>query len=148
MADIGAGDGQLARFLWRSGEHPAVIATELRPGPLGRLRTAVEDTGIEVRVGAGLAPLAPGEVDVVVIAGMGGLRILEMLVEAAPVVARLRRLVLVPAQAAAELEAGLAAASCVLEEVRRVRQGGRDYTVLAARPAGPAGLARHPEATG
>jgi tRNA (adenine22-N1)-methyltransferase len=74
VADVGAGHGALAATLALAGTSH-VIATELPGGPLAELRRnlaawALEDR-VEVRCGAGLDPLARGEVDVVVVAGVG-----------------------------------------------------------------------------
>ena len=66
MADVGCGDGQLAAHLAARGHR--VVATEARPGPAARARARLG----ECRLGDGLEPLVPGEVDVIVVAGMGG----------------------------------------------------------------------------
>ncbi len=57
------------------GPVPRIIATELSAGPLRELRANLAawrlSERVEVRCGPGLAPLAPAEVDVAVIAGVG-----------------------------------------------------------------------------
>src|SRR5438874_5256025 len=64
VADIGCGDGQLAAHLAARGHR--VVATEARPGPAARARERLGDC----RLGPGLEPLVPGEVEVIVMAGM------------------------------------------------------------------------------
>jgi tRNA (adenine22-N1)-methyltransferase len=50
-----------------------VVITDIAEGPLAVARANAERYGLtDCRLGDGLAPLSPGEVDVVVIAGMGG----------------------------------------------------------------------------
>jgi tRNA (adenine22-N1)-methyltransferase len=74
IADVGAGHGALCAGL-SARTHARIIATEISAGPLRELRAnlaAWELTErVEVRCGPGLAPLAPAEVDAVVIAGVG-----------------------------------------------------------------------------
>jgi tRNA A22 N-methylase len=74
VADVGAGHGALCAMLAADG-CPRVIATEASAGPLAELHRNLEAWGVrgrvEVRCGAGLTPLLPHEVDVVVIAGLG-----------------------------------------------------------------------------
>jgi tRNA (adenine22-N1)-methyltransferase len=110
-----------------------VIATEARPGPLARARASLAGSGVEVRAGDGLGPLAPGEVDAVVIAGLGGRRIASILAAAPEAVASLRLLVLQPVQHGEQLRDWLAAGHARLEE-RWAVQGRRSYRVLLVRP--------------
>jgi tRNA (adenine22-N1)-methyltransferase len=74
LADVGAGHGRLAAGLALAGT-THVIATELPGAPLAELRRNLAAWGledrVEVRCGVGLDPLARGEVDVVVVAGVG-----------------------------------------------------------------------------
>ena len=71
VADVGAGHGALSTWLARLGHR--VIATEASPGPFAELCANLErwQAGVEARQGAGLEPLATGEVDAAVVAGMG-----------------------------------------------------------------------------
>lgn len=86
LADIGTDHGYLPVWLSLRGRVSSAIASDLRKGPLeharetGRLYGA---EGIDYRLGNGLEGIAPEEVDVIVIAGMGGENIASIL-EAAP----------------------------------------------------------------
>lgn len=127
MADIGCGDGHLALYLRGRGHR--VVATEHRVGPAARAR---ERLG-ECRLGDGLEPLAPGEVDVAVIAGMGGNTIAGIL-ERSPGVARaLDRIVIQPQQRIAELRDWLATAGYEPLGEHATADRGRPYTVLVVR---------------
>ncbi len=132
MVDVGAGDGQLSRSLALDAGC-SVIAVELRPGSLARLRERVADLAVEVREGDGLAPIAPGEAEVAVIAGMGGRSIERILKSRPEVVAGLRLVVLQPMQGADGLRAALMEAFGEMEETSVV-DSGRRYTVLTVRP--------------
>ena len=126
MADIGAGDGQLARHLAGRGLH--VVATERRPASFARLRAAVPR--LDCRLGEGLEVLRPGEVDGAVLAGMGGHGIVRIL-EAAPAVSRaLEWLVLQPQQHPDQLVAWLEAAGYAVTARWAAVQGRHSYTVL------------------
>lgn len=75
VADIGTDHGHLPISLIKSGNVSGVIATDIREKPLASARQNIEKTGtvgIELRLGDGLSPILPHEVDYIVISGMGG----------------------------------------------------------------------------
>ena len=79
IADIGADHGYLPLHLLREGLSPYVVFTDVQPGPLEKTRLSLQKSGFDendprlrLRLGDGLQPLRNAEVDVVVIAGMGG----------------------------------------------------------------------------
>ncbi len=129
VADVGCGDGHLSRSLRKRGHR--VVPTELRPGPAARAR---ERLG-ECRVGEGLEPIAPGEVDVAVIAGMGGNTIADILERSPEVVRSLRLLVLQPMQRIDQLRTALDRAGHRVERELEATDRGRRYTVLVVGPA-------------
>jgi tRNA (adenine22-N1)-methyltransferase len=126
VADVGAGDGQLARHLAARGLR--VVASERRPPSYARLRVAVPQ--LDCRLGEGLEVLRPGEVEGVVLAGIGGYSIARIL-DASPAVARsLAWLVLQPQQHAERLVAWLEPAGYRIRARDAAAQGRRSYTVL------------------
>jgi tRNA (adenine22-N1)-methyltransferase len=127
VADIGAGDGQVALAL--AGRGVRVIATELGPGPFARLPASLER-----RRGDGLSALQPGEVEGVIVAGVGGRTIVRMLEGGGEVAHSLRWLLLQPQQHVAELEAWLLGAGYRLLDAREVDEGRRSYRVLLVEP--------------
>ena len=128
MADVGCGDGQLAAHLVARGHR--VVATESRPGPAARARERLGDC----RLGDGLETLAPGEVDVIVVAGMGGGTIAGLLSRSPEVAGAAGLWVLQPMQRAERLRAWLAAEGHAVEREVATAQSGRLYTVLVVRP--------------
>jgi tRNA (adenine22-N1)-methyltransferase len=128
VADVGAGDGLLAAWLATHGHR--VIATENKAGPLAVVRGLLDPLGVECRLGEGLEPIRPGEVEAAVIAGVGGGTIARILAASPEVVAGLRALVLQPVQQAEELFARLAAEG--YREVARaeIGQGSHRYTAV------------------
>lgn len=76
VADIGTDHGLLPISLWEQGISPKVIMADISPDSLQKARSLARETHpaqtFDFRVGDGIKPLQKGEVDVVVLAGMGG----------------------------------------------------------------------------
>ena len=83
VADIGTDHGFLPIALWERGKCPHVILGDINAGPLEKARANIQkhypDKTFDVRIGSGIQTVLPAEVDVIVIAGMGGLLIAEIL---------------------------------------------------------------------
>ena len=86
VADIGTDHGYLVAYLVENGICPSGIAADLRKGPLENARQTVIQQGltkkIELILSDGLENIAPDACDDVVIAGMGGNLIAEILEKA------------------------------------------------------------------
>ena len=100
-ADIGTDHGLVPIKLLSEGICPYVIMTDVRKGPLEKARQNLESAGIgseryDLRLGSGLSVLRPGEVSTVIIAGMGGELIAELLEAEKEKAASYKRLVLQP----------------------------------------------------
>lgn len=87
LIDVGTDHAYLPVWLLREGRIPYAIVSDINEGPLERARRTAETYGaaarMDFRLCAGLERIAPGEVDTVVIAGMGGETIVSIL-SAAP----------------------------------------------------------------
>lgn len=83
LADIGCDHGYLICALTRDGQITGGIACDINEKPLEKAREEIKRQGLEdkiaCRLGDGLFPLAPDEVDDIVIAGMGGEMIASIL---------------------------------------------------------------------
>ncbi|WP_324824159.1 class I SAM-dependent methyltransferase [Sinanaerobacter sp. ZZT-01] len=83
IADIGTDHGLLPIFLYENAISPFVVLIDINEGPLQKAKKNIEqytkNSNFDLRLGSGLEPLKSGEVDVVVIAGMGGLLMCEIL---------------------------------------------------------------------
>ena len=138
MADVGTDHAYLPVYLVQTGRTPRVIATELNEKPWERacfwVRAHRLENKIEVRRGAGLAPLAPGEAQVAVVAGLGGKTIKQLLAAAPEVLRRLERLVLQPIPAAGDLRLWLVDQGWRLADEELVEEDGRLYALIAAAP--------------
>ena len=100
VADIGCDHGYASIWLIENGIADRVIATDSNRGPIERAKEHIcrygLDKQIECRQGDGLEKLIPGEVDTLMIAGMGGPLMMRILDAGKEVVERIRTLVLQP----------------------------------------------------
>lgn len=84
VCDIGTDHGFLPIYLAEQGGHDPLIMSDVSKGSLDKAMADAKEELSEsdlpqARLGDGLDVLSPGEVDDVVIAGMGGLQILDIL---------------------------------------------------------------------
>ncbi|OUM95960.1 MAG: SAM-dependent methyltransferase [Thermobacillus sp. ZCTH02-B1] len=139
VADIGSDHALLPAWLVSTGKSPFAVAGEVRDGPLRQSMARIEADGladvVAVRKGDGLAVIAPGEVDCVVIAGMGGALIASILDagEAAGKLRGVRTLVLQPNVGEDLVRRWLLEHGWHLASERIVEEDGRWYEMLEAR---------------
>ncbi|AFA49187.1 hypothetical protein Awo_c24300 [Acetobacterium woodii DSM 1030] len=100
MADIGTDHGYLPVSLVAAGQVDFAIASDINAKPLKKAEKIIADFKleklIETRLGSGLSVLQPGEVQAVVMAGMGGLLIRDLLERDRQVALKMKKLVLQP----------------------------------------------------
>lgn len=136
-ADIGTDHGYIPIYLCQAGRIRRAIASDIHEGPAERARihAAAEHLAgkISVRVGPGLLPLAPGEADGAVIAGMGGLMICRILEEGRHIAENMDWLVLQPQNHSSDLRRWLAAHGYCISRERLVKDGGQIYQILQVR---------------
>jgi tRNA (adenine22-N1)-methyltransferase len=121
VADVGSGHGQLAEALAAAGHD--VVATERTPERLARLERELGGGGqVRTRWGDGLAALSRDQVEVAVIAGMGGRSVVRILSLAAWLPATL---LLQPMQDAGMVEAWVGARGWPVHEVEVLDRGRR-----------------------
>lgn len=98
VADVGTDHGYIPIYLIKTGKSPKAIAMDINEGPLLRAKAHIESYHlyIETRLSDGVHALQPGEVDCVVIAGMGGALTIKILEEGKTVFRALKEFVLQP----------------------------------------------------
>lgn len=137
-ADIGTDHAYLPVFLVKEGICPRVVATDLNPGPFRSAGCKVEEQNlrdkIDLRLGDGLKPLKPGEVDILVLAGMGGNTIREILDASPDVLDTVKRLVMQPMADPGDLRTWLAANGWKIGDEKLVEDDGRIYVIVVADP--------------
>lgn len=138
VADIGSDHAYLPVWLILQDKADFAVAVEIQTGPLEAANRTVGETALQesvsVRLGDGLAVLQPGEVETVVIAGMGGTAIRGILDRSPEIVQRLSRIVCQPMTGAAGLRRWLLENGWTIVAEELVRDEGRLYEVLAAEP--------------
>lgn len=147
VADIGTDHALLPIHLVGSGRAPRAIATDVSPASLAKARAAVAAAGLSERIalrrGFGLSTLRPGEAAVLVLAGLGGLSIAQILAEGYAAARAAEQLLLQPMRHAEELRRRLAAGGFRLANEVLARERQRFYVIMAAEP-GP--MPAYPEA--
>lgn len=100
VADIGTDHGYVPIYLLRNQICPHAIAVDLSKGSLAKAEQNIARAGlsdqIECRISDGLTEIQPGEVDSIVISGMGGILIDKILRARMEVVTTAKELVLSP----------------------------------------------------
>ncbi len=137
-ADVGTDHAYLAIALIEERGAKAVVATDKNEGPCAAASRTISSAGfssrVPVRCGDGLAPISPGEVDTVCIAGMGGGLIASILTAGADVLKHVSRLVLQPMNDAAALRRWLYENGWHIAEESLATADGRLYEIIAAEP--------------
>jgi tRNA (adenine22-N1)-methyltransferase len=138
MADIGSDHALLPSYLAQQGRITKGVAGEVNPGPFQaaskQVRDAALESLIEVRLGDGLAVIAPGEVDVITIAGMGGALIASILDAGREKLAGVQRLVLQPNVGENLVRIWLLEHDWFLTGEQILEEDGKIYEILTAVP--------------
>lgn len=138
VADIGTDHAYLPVYLVENGICPSVVATDVHQKPYQSALNTVGQSGlgdrIKVRLGDGLNCLQPGDVQVVIMAGMGGKTMCRLLEASPGIMGGLRRLILQPMDDAPQLREWLVSHSWHLVAERLVDDNGHLYQVLVAEP--------------
>lgn len=134
VADIGTDHGRLLALLRRSRAVAVAIGIDRSAAALARATAVRNDPGIELRRGDGLAPLRPGEVDTVVLAGMGARAMIGALERGAARWPELTRLILQPASQWPALRAWIAARRFALRHEAIVWERDQPHLLCVVEP--------------
>ncbi len=136
LADIGTDHGYIPAALLLEGRIRRAIATDIGRAPLEHARRTMAEFGltgrVDFRLGSGLSVVAPGEADVVVIAGMGGDNIASIL-SCAPWTRAGPLLLLQPMSKAEALRAFLPENGYAVQAERLAADKGVLYPILTVR---------------
>lgn len=137
VADIGTDHGYIPIYLLKNKISPFVIAGDINEKPLKRAENNIKkhnlSHSIETRLGSGLSILKPKEVNTVIIAGMGGLLITELLEDSKTIVEKLNTLILQPMQAQSELRKYLINNGLTIEKDILVKEDHHIYEIIVAK---------------
>ena len=139
VADIGTDHGYVPMMLLRDGITDFVILSDISSGSLAKAIDNFERSGLHIpnscfRIGDGLKPILPGEVDDVIIAGMGG-RLIQMILDEDLEKARsYRKLILQPRNNSGELRCYLYANGFDIQEDILTKEGKFVCEIIVAVP--------------
>lgn len=136
VADIGTDHGYLPIWLAKQGKISYGIAADVALAPLRAAQRNIERYRaqglVHARLSDGLAQVFPHEADDVVVAGMGGENIREIIRAAEWLKSPEKHLVLQPMSSAEDLRAYLAQAGFAIEKEQAVAEKKHVYSVLLA----------------
>ncbi|MCR5432094.1 MAG: class I SAM-dependent methyltransferase [Lachnospiraceae bacterium] len=135
LADVGCDHGMLGIHLALEGRTGRVIAMDLRKGPLSRAQANAAQYGLteekfETRLSDGLDELKPGEADVIVMAGIGGVLMCRLIARGIAAAKKAERLVLSPQSHIDSVRELLASEGFVITDEEICRESGKYYTVM------------------
>jgi len=134
VADIGTDHGYIPIFSVLAGLCNQAIASDINKGPIKRAGENVKlfclEEKISLRLGGGLETVEAGEADVVVIAGMGGILISDILEKSKDVVMAAKHLILQPMTAAGELREYLCQSSFNVTKEVLVAEDEKLYSII------------------
>lgn len=136
VADIGCDHAYASIYLCREGIAPSAIAMDVRKGPLLRARQNVELYGlkeqISLRLSDGLTALSAGEAETLLLTGMGGLLMLNILSKFPEVTASAKELILQPQSEAAQVRRCLHKSGYKITTERMIKEDGKFYVLMRA----------------
>jgi len=107
LGDIGTDHGFIPIYLLENNVTNQIIASDLNQGPLDNAKEELSQRGliksVDLRLGGGLEPYTPGEINTALIAGMGGTLIRNILEAGKAHLPYLKKLILQPMHGVVEL---------------------------------------------
>lgn len=138
VADIGCDHGFTSIYLIENQLADRVIAMDFNQGPLERAREHIRqyrmEEKISVRLSDGARELVPGEVDCLLISGMGGALICKILKDSPEVVAKVRELILSPQSETFLVRRLLQDRGFLIDREEMLSEQGKFYVIIHAVP--------------
>jgi len=139
IADIGTDHGFLPIDLWMRGISPHVILSDINSGPLEKakanIKTHCPDNVFDIRLGSGLETIENGEVDTIIIAGMGGLLIAAILEADLEKTRSFKKYIFQPRNAQDKLRGWLLENGFSIMDEALVREGKDICEIIVAEPS-------------
>lgn len=136
VADIGTDHGYIPIYLIENGISTKAIAADINKGPLDNARKQIllynYQDKIETRLGNGLDVITLGEIDTIIIAGMGGLLIRDILTDNLATAKNAKKLILQPMVAQADLRKWLVDNGFKIIDEQLAKEGHKYYEILVA----------------
>ncbi|MBQ2828332.1 MAG: SAM-dependent methyltransferase [Clostridia bacterium] len=137
VADIGTDHAYLPAYLIENNICPSAIAADIGKGPLENAKKVVSTSPllsekIQLRLSNGLEKISPDEADDIVIAGMGGILISEILTNAPWVKDEDKRLILQPMSHAEDVRKYLCENGFEIIKEKASTDGKHNYIIIVA----------------
>ena len=136
-ADIGTDHGYIPIWLAGKGIVHKMIAADVKSGPLERAKEHILACGladrIDIRQGDGLTVLSPGEADCIIIAGMGGFLMIQILSQSPEVLVKAEELVLSPQSDLDAVRRYIHQSGFCIEAEDMIQEDGKFYIVMRCR---------------
>jgi tRNA (adenine22-N1)-methyltransferase len=136
IADIGTDHAYIPIVLVKNSISPYAIACDINKGPIDIAKKQIFDQKleslIECRQGDGLSPISNGEVDAVVIAGMGGIQICEILNKNIDLLYNVDSIILQPMNAQKEVREFLINNNFYITKEVLAKEDRRIYQIIVA----------------
>lgn len=140
LADIGTDHGYIPLYLLNKRIIDFAILADINEGPLENARSEVKKNGlddkVDLRLGSGIEVLKKGEVDEIIIAGMGGILIGELLEANKDVSHSVDKLILQPMQAQEKLRQYLLNNGYEILDECLEKEDFRFYEIIVAKYSG------------
>jgi len=138
VVDIGTDHGYIPIYLIKNNIANRCIACDINPMPLSNAKKNIThynmDNQIETRLSNGLSKVAIGEPDAIIIAGMGGMLIIDILKEKQEVVKAVGLLILQPQLDIIEVRKYIHSIQFTIIDEQMVYDDGKYYTIITAMP--------------
>lgn len=149
LADVGCDHGYLPVYLVLNKKISGAIAMDVGKGPLSRAKEHILAYGleqyIETRLSDGLTALKPGEADTLVIAGMGGPLMEQILTKGSLVTRSFREMILQPQSDIGHFRRFIRQQGWEIIREEMVLEDGKFYPMMKVVPAGYALTPWQPE---
>lgn len=137
VADIGTDHGYIPAYLVKNNISKFVIGTDISPGSLEKIIDFIAinklEGKVQARLGDGLKVIKPFEVDTVIIAGMGGLLIQDILEKNKEVANSISNFIFQPMIASDELRRYLLNNNYKIIDEELVREDNKFYEIIYAK---------------
>lgn len=138
VADIGCDHGYVPVYLVKEGIAYTAIAADVRKGPLSRAQEHIKEYGledkIETRLSDGLEKIMPGEVQSIIMAGMGGLLMIRLLTLGRETAKQADELILSPQSDLDEFRRFVVKDGYTICQEAVVKEDGKYYFIFYVKP--------------
>lgn len=149
LADVGTDHGYVPIYLIEQGKIQGAIAMDINRGPLCRAQEHIVqyhmEGRIETRLSDGVAALAPGEAQAILIAGMGGGLVIHILSSGSAVCRKAGELILQPQSELFRVRMFLAEEGYAVQDEEMTLEDGKYYPMMRVAYEPDAGREAWPE---